>query len=363
MISRRFLRELDYFILSGVLVLAMMGLFAIYSASDQGMGDGFFLRQLLWIGLGVGVCFMVALVDYRLLINHALLLYGLGIVLLVAVLFFGTEVKGSKSWLAVAGMRFQPSEIVKVLVVLALARYLEEFSESTLKRRHFLTATAITLLPAFLIVLQGDLGTALTYLSILLGVLIVAGARARFLMGLMVIALSTAPVSWFLLKSYQKERILIILDPDRDPKGIGYQTHQSQIAIGSGGLVGKGLGHGLQVRLGFVPEVRTDFIFAILAEEIGLLGSGGTLLLYLFVLTRLLQIAAVARDRCGTLIVTGIASLICFHVVINVGMALGLVPPVGVPLSLVSYGGSVTITTFFAVGLALGIRARRFVYS
>ena len=185
----------------------------------------------------------------------------------------------------------------------------------------------------------------------------------RFLIGILFITLCLTPVGWFLLKDYQKERILVTLDTGRDPQGIGYQSRQSQIAIGSGGLFGKGLGQGLQSQLGFVPEIHTDFIFAILAEEIGFVGSIFMLMLYLLVLMHLVRIAENARDRVGILLVTGVTSFICFHVAINVSMTLGIVPPIGIPLPLLSYGGSSTITAFAALGLALNVHQRRFVYS
>ncbi len=223
--------------------------------------------------------------------------------------------------------------------------------------------SVITLVPAFLIVLQGDLGTALMYLPVVAGMtMVVTGLRMRFFVGVLMFSLLIAPIAWFSLKDYQKQRILVTFDPELDPQGIGYQARQSQIAIGSGGLLGKGVGQGLQSKLGFVPEVHTDFIFALLAEETGLVGASLILMLYLLVLTRLIYIAEVARDRVGILIVTGVASLMFFHVMVNVGMTLGVLPAVGIPLPLLSYGGSSTLTTFAAVGLALNVFQRRFVY-
>ena len=212
-------------------------------------------------------------------------------------------------------------------MVLVLAQYLCEFNDSYLRRKHYLILGSLTLFPMILITLQGDLGTALMYLPILLGILVVSGLRMRFLLVCLLCSVLAAPVGWAFLKDYQKQRILVTLDPELDPQGIGYQSRQSQIAIGSGGLFGKGLGHGLQSQLGFVPEIHTDFIFAILAEEIGFVGSVFILMLYLLVLVRLVHIAESAQDRLGILIVTGIASLIFFHVGINVGMTFGLVPP------------------------------------
>ncbi|MDA2924953.1 rod shape-determining protein RodA, partial [Acidobacteria bacterium AH-259-L09] len=344
--ARKILSQFDYFLFGASLILALFGALGIYNAGAEGGDSSIFLRQLLWIGLGVAVCLFVMSIDYHFLADHAFLLYGLSILLLVGVLFWGTEINNSRSWLTFAGVRFQPSETAKVVLILALAQYLGELNENYLRRKHFLILASITFLPITLVVLQGDLGTALMYLPIFVGITIVAGLKMRFLAGLLIVLLCLAPLSWFYLKDYQKQRILVTFDPELDPQGIGYQTRQSQIAIGSGGLFGKGLGQGLQSQLGFVPEIHTDFIFALLAEETGLVGAIFILMLYLLVLMRLLRIAETARDRVGILIITGIASLTFFHVVVNVGMTLGILPSIGIPLPLLSYGGSAILTTF-----------------
>jgi rod shape determining protein RodA len=363
MLTRRFLSQFDYFLFLAVVILALIGALGIYNASAEDGNYSLFARHLLWLGVGVIVCLLITTIDYHFLTDHAFLFYGLTTLLLLSILLFGTEINGSKSWFTIGEISFQPSEIAKVALILVLARYLSEISASYLKHRHLFALGGLTLCPMLLITLQGDLGTALMYLPILLGVVIVAGLRMRFLMGILIIALCVAPLGWYLLKDYQKERILVTLDPGRDPQGVGYQSRQSQIAIGSGGLFGKGLGQGLQSQLGFVPEVHTDFIFAILAEEIGFVGAICILMLYLLVLMRLIRIAGKARDRVGILLITGVTSLIFFHVAINVSMTLGIVPPIGIPLPLLSYGGSSTITTFAALGLALNVHQRRFVYS
>ena len=363
MLTRRFLSQFDYFLFLAVVILALIGALGIYNASAEEGNYSLFARHLLWLGVGIIVCLCITTIDYHFLTDHAFLFYGLTTLLLLSILLFGTEINGSKSWFNIGEISFQPSEIAKVALILVLARYLSEISASYLEHRHLFALGGLTLCPMLLITLQGDLGTALMYLPILLGVVIVAGLRMRFLMGILIITLCVTPLGWYLLKDYQKERILVTLDPGRDPQGIGYQSHQSQIAIGSGGLLGKGLGQGLQSQLGFVPEVHTDFIFAILAEEIGFVGSICILMLYLLVLMRLIRIAGKARDRVGILLITGVTSLIFFHVAINVSMTLGIVPPIGIPLPLLSYGGSSTITTFTALGLALNVHQRRFVYS
>ena len=211
-------------------------------------------------------------------------------------------------------------------------------------------------------VLQGDMGTALMYFPILGGMMLVAGLRLRFLVAILLICALLAPLGWFMLHDYQRARILVTFNPDLDPQGVGYQARQSKIAIGSGGWTGKGLGQGSQSQLGFVPEIRTDFIFALLAEEHGLLGAAAILLLYLFVLFRITGAAELSRDRTGLLIVTGVGCLLFAHVVTNVGMTLGLLPAIGVPLPFVSYGGSAILAMFAAIGLVFNVRYRRFVY-
>ena len=362
MFGNKSLPKLDYLLFGASLGLAFFGVLGIYSAASSG-SPGIFVRQFFWIILGVGVCLIVASVDYHLLVDHGLQFYLCSLGLLGGLLLFGTEINGSKSWIVLGDVQFQPSEIVKLAVILALAQYLGQISRNRLTWQHYTGLSAMILAPVVLIVLQGDLGTALTYLPILAGMtLLVTGLRKKLLLGMLVFSLVVTPLTWLALKDYQKQRILVTLDPDLDPQGIGYQTRQSRIAIGSGGLLGKGVGQGLQSKLGFVPEVHTDFIFALLAEEIGFVGASIILMLYLLVLMRLIHIAETARDRVGILIVTGVASLMFFHVVVNVGMTLGILPAIGIPLPLLSYGGSSIVTTFAALGLALSVFQRRFVY-
>jgi rod shape determining protein RodA len=356
------LSRFDYVLFTVALLLVASGLAGVYSATLHGAGAGEFHRQLLWTGVGLLVCFSVLSVDYHMLADHAYLLYFGSLVMLGLVLLFGEEIHGSKSWVGIWGIGGQPSELVKVVVILTLTRYLASLNENYLRRGHFFTLAALTLAPVILVILQGDLGTALMFFPILIGMMLVAGLKLRFIIGALVVALCMAPVGWMCLKDYQKQRILATLDPGLDPQGVGYQVQQSQIAIGSGGMFGRGLGEGMQSQLGFVPEVQTDFIFSLLAEETGFVGACVLLLLFLVLVTRLFRIAGQARDRTGILIVTGIASLVLFHVVVNVGMTLGMVPPIGIPLPLVSYGGSSALSTFAALGLALNVHARRFVY-
>lgn len=362
MIDRRIFSQFDYLLFSAVLVLAILGAIGVYSATSHAGGNGLYMRQLLWIAVGICLCFVVASFDYHFLTEHILFLYIGAILLLIGILIFGKEVNGNRSWIGYGSFGFQPSEMIKIVVILAVTRYLCELNENFLGQRHVLGVAGIAGLPMILVVLQGDLGTAAMYFPMVLAMLLVAGIRLRILVVLLLAGALLAPAGWMVLKDYQKQRILVTLDPGLDPQGYGYQVRQSQIAIGSGGITGRGLGNGMQSQLGFVPEIHTDFIFALLAEETGLIGGVFILALYLFVLWRLISIAERARDRQGILIITGISALIFVHVTVNVGMALGLVPPIGIPLPLLSYGGSATLTIFLALGLALNVYYRRFVY-
>lgn len=362
MINRRLLSQFDYLLFGATVLLALIGIAGIYSAGGTD-GSSAYSRQMIWVAVGIAVFLVFAVIDYRLLTDHAYLFYSLGIGLLIAILLFGTEIQGNKSWIKIGGFSFQFSEIVKVFLIITLSRYLAEISNRALTRRNLLNALLIVGFPLALILLQGDLGTAILYFPIAISMLLVAGMRLRVLGILALAALCLSPVGWMVLKDYQKQRILSAFDPSLDPQGIGYQTRQSQIAIGSGGVSGRGYGNGLQSQLGFVPEIHTDFIFALLAEETGLLGGLGILALYFLLLSRLVTIAEEARDRTGILIAAGAVGLLGSHVVVNVGMVLGIMPAVGIPLPLLSYGGSSTISMFAALGLVASVHYRRFLYS
>jgi rod shape determining protein RodA len=363
MISSRTLRQFDFSLLGITLALAMVGVLGVYSASLNGNEATLYLKQLLRVGFGLGVCLAAVFFGYHQLVDRAYTFYALSLLVLVGVLIFGTEINGSKSWISFGGWNLQPSEFTKIVIILALTRYLAEGSRTDLSGRQILGLVALCTPPVVLIILQRDLGTAVTYAPILVGIMLVAGVRPKVLIGLSLVVILLAPVGWLGLKDYQRQRVLVTFDPELDPQGIGYQTRQSQIAIGSGGLYGRGLGNGLQSQLGFVPESHTDLIFALLAEETGFFGATCILLLYLAMISRLVFLDEKARDRAGILIIAGVLSMVFSHVVINVGMALGIAPAIGIPLPLLSYGGSSTLTTFVAIGLALNVGLRRFVYS
>jgi rod shape determining protein RodA len=355
---RQLVGQFDLVLFTAAVGLAAVGVLGVFSVGGAALG----WSQAGRVGLGLLVCMAALYFDYRRLMDLSPLIYLASLAGLVAVLFVGIEVNGNQNWLSIAGFTFQPSELAKITCLLLLVRVLAENDGEYLSRRLLITAGLITAVPMALIILQKDLGTAFMYLPMAGALLFVAGIRARAAVVVTLIMLAAAPVVWIGLKDYQRQRVLVTLDPDLDPLGFGYQTRQSQIAIGSGGLFGRGLGQGLQSQLGFVPESHTDFIFTLLAEEIGFFGAVAILLTYLLVISRLVTLGRSAKDRTGILLVAGVLGLLASHVVVNIGMALGLLPPIGIPLPLLSYGGSSALSVFAALGLALNVGVRRYMY-
>lgn len=364
MIDRRLLAHMDWVLLAAVLLLAAIGLAMIYSATydpvRQAPGPQFRV-QLVALVLGLlGLAVTVA-VDYRRFADQAVPLYGLLVLLLVYVLWFGATRGGSRRWIALGAVNLQPSEFARLAVALVLAVYYAEHRRPERTAADFTVAGAIVLVPLLLIARQPDLGTAVTLLPVFLGVGFAAGLRLRWLAALGVVLLLAAPIVWtYALEDYQRTRLVTFLDPERDPRGAGYQQIQARITVGSGGLTGKGFMQGTQSRYKFLPVAHNDFIFSVLAEEFGFLGVLATLGLYLFVIVRALEAARVARDRLGAYLVVGIVSGFAFQVVYNISMSAGLAPVKGLTLPLMSYGGSSLVATLAGLGLVLNVRMRRF---
>ena len=358
--SQRFWRDFDWVLLFVALMLSVIGLVEIYS-STLNMESNFLLRQLIWVGMGVLLLFVVAAIDYPVFVENVLPLY-VGVVLILAyVLFFGHTVSGSRSWFGIGSLGLQPSEIAKMVVVITMARYMGESKERYMRFLQIVTVSAICALPAFLVALQPDLGTAITFIPILAFGLFVRGVRPMvFVSGLLIVIL-LIPLTWLVLKDYQKDRIIIFLQPETDPLGSGYQVIQSKIAIGSGGFWGKGLFEGSQNQLGFLPTRHTDFIFSVVAEELGFIGVSITLSLLLALILRALSGAFMARDNLGLFIVVGVVGMFVFHILVNVGMVIGFMPITGIPLPFVSYGGSSVLTAFIGLGLIISVRRCRYV--
>lgn len=360
-LDRRALLSFDWLWFLALLGLATAGLFAIWSATEGTGLDSYLGRQVLYLGAALVLFFLLLYFDYHLYTDYISFLYAAGLSALVLVLFVGKAVHSSKSWIPVGAFSFQPSELVKVLALIALAKYYSESERDHLDLQELMTGGLICLVPMALVVLQGDLGTAMTFVPIFVVLSFMGGLRRRHvLVALLVIAIAS-PLGWVMLKDYQRGRIQTVFNPANDPLHLGYQTIQSKIAIGSGRMLGKGFKQGSQSQLGFLPARQTDFVFAVLSEEKGFVGSTAALSLFLFVFFRLLKTAREAKDRVGAMLVTGVLSLLLFHVVINVGMVVGLLPIAGIPLPFVSAGGSSLISSFAAMSLCMNVRMRRYV--
>lgn len=354
-------RDFDWPLLLIVLSICALSLLQIHSATQNGNLAGMHMRQFWWIVLGIVAMLVMARVDYHAILDQAPILYLTGLGLLGAVLVAGTTKFGAKRWLTLGGMDFQVSELVKLIIIIVLARYLSEVRTDRLTLGDLVKVAFLTGVPLSLILLQPDLGTALVLVPVAVVGVFLAGLEWRHMVALALIAALLVPVGWFFLKPYQKERIQTFLNPGEDPRGSGYQVLQSKIAVGSGGFWGKGVGQGSQNQGGFLPVRWSDFILAALAEEMGFAGVFLTLLLYLALLFRLVQNAQRANDRAGMYIVMGVAAVIGFHVLVNVAMVIGYMPVTGIPLPLMSYGGSATLFVFMALGLVMNVRMRRFV--
>jgi rod shape determining protein RodA len=366
MIDRRMLLNIDWMLLLLVFVIGAGGLITVYSATNGRLEthlDGLYLKQIYWFCAGLVFMVLVTLVDYQHLSRSSYLLLALGILLLVGVFAFGRVASGARRWLTVGPVSIQPSEIVKVFLVLSFARYFTEIRrDGGLRLRDLLIPCVMVVVPFVLIAKQPDLGTALVLFFVACTLVFASGFPLKILLSLMGVGLVALPIAWMFLKDYQKIRVITLLNPDFDPLGAGYHSWQSKIAIGSGGFWGKGFLAGTQSGLNFLPEKHTDFIFAVFAEEWGFVGTAVLLVLYMALILRGLSIAYTSKDRLGSLIATGVVAMLSVYILFNIGMTVGLTPVVGLPLPLFSYGGSSMLATLIAVGLLLNIRMRRFLY-
>ena len=348
--------HLDGPLLAAVLAVCTAGLIVLYSAAGENVG--IFLGQAARVGLGLVVLVVVAQVPPRLMRTGAPWLFALGVLLLVAVALVGDVSMGAQRWLDLKVVRFQPSEIMKLAVPLACAWYLHDRPLPPDLRTVIVVGVAV-LVPTLLIAEQPDLGTALLVASGGALVVLLAGLQLRYIFGLGALVLATVPVAWHFMHDYQRQRVLTFLDPQNDPLGAGYHTIQSQIAIGSGGLFGKGYMNGSQAQLEFLPERSTDFIFAVIGEEWGLVGLGVLMVLYLMVIARGLYVAVQAQDTFSRLMAGALTLTFTVYVFVNSGMVAGLLPVVGVPLPLVSYGGTSLVTLMAGFGILMSIHSRR----
>ncbi|KAA0252051.1 MAG: rod shape-determining protein RodA [Acidobacteria bacterium] len=355
-------RRLDVPFLLAVLALTLVGVAMVHSTTSGGPRADLWTRQLLFAAAGlVGALVLVAL-DYRLLVKYAPWLFAGALLVLLYLPLFAPRIAGARSWVRLGGgFLLQPSEFAKLAVALVLARVLESDDRAFLSGRTVAVLAACVGAPVLLVLLQPDLGVALTYVPLLLSALYFGGMKGRFWAALLLSGALLAGGSWFFLKEYQKDRIRTFLDPDLEARGAGYQVRQARIAIGSGGILGKGWRKGTQSRLGFLPVRHTDFVFAALAEEWGFVGVGGVLGLFGLLLHRGLAIAREARDRGGSMLVLLIVVNLTTQALVNVAMNVGLLPTTGITLPYVSYGGSSLLACWAMAGLCLSVARRRFV--
>jgi rod shape determining protein RodA len=365
---RRFLslRDFDWPLLGVVLILCSISVLEIYSATLHTKYVGFHNKQILWIAGGLVAMFFFAKIDYHKLIDYVPWVYGIFILLLGVVLIpgIGHKALGARRWIKIGPLLFQPSEWIKFILILAVARYFANLGGRSLSWKEIGKAFLLVGIPLLLVLKQPDLGTALTFTPILVTGLFLGGINFRQGLTLCFCAIVLVGGIWTsgrVLKPYQKARLTSFVNPDSDPKGTGYQIRQSLIAVGSGGVWGKGVAKGTQTQGDFLPIPHADFIFAALSEEYGFAGAIFVLLLYFYILMRLIQNAQTAADLPGSLLIMGIVAVLTFQIAVNVGMVIGFMPVTGIPLPLMSYGGSSVLFTFLALGAAMNVRMRRFV--
>lgn len=358
--DRRLIKNFDWFLFLITLLISIIGLVNLYSATYQ-TGFKVFQKQLVWAVLGVVAMVLISFIDYRTLERYTHHMYAVFILLLITVLVFSKAILGSKRWISIGPVTIQPSEFVKILIILVLAKfYYNDFEGGPYGLRDLVKPILFIALPSVLVLLQPDLGTALIILLTSASLVFFMGVRLKSLMFILVLILGFSYPAWhFALKDYQKERIETFLDPSRDPLGSGYNAIQSQIAVGSGKFLGKGFKKGSQTQLRFIPEQHTDFAFSVLSEEWGFIGAVFTLLLYFLLILWILDVASLAKDKFSMAVSFGVASMFFWHTLINIGMVTGIMPVVGVPLPLLSYGGSSALAAMMGIGIVLGIRMRK----
>lgn len=395
----------DYITFLVVIMLVFCGLLAIYSATNTGNEEvsQFFSRQMLWAIFGITLMVIVNFLPGKLLIKVSYALYGITILLLILVFFVGKAGQGAERWLVLGPIRIQPSELAKLATILAVSRFLSDKYADVNKFRYLISTVILILIPFLLIARQPDLGTALVFLALIIPVLFWAGLNWFYLfviisplltlilsfnlwafMGLMILIIIllylskrklyiaviifliniivgiATPKIWDQLHPYQQKRILTFINPEKDPKGAGYQIIQSQVAIGSGGIWGKGYLKGSQTHLRFLPAQHTDFIFSVIGEEFGYFGVAIILSLFLILLLRLVFLASSVRNQFGSMSIIGITTVIFFHIIINIGMTIGLAPVTGLPLPFLSYGGSFLMVNLLMIGVVLNISKNKF---
>jgi len=359
MIDRRLLENFDFILFFTTIILCLVGIIFIKSATSAFEID-YAKKQLLYFSLGLVGLIIAITFNYSKIAKHTISIYALSVLLLVVVLLMGKGISGAKRWISLGIVSFQPSELFKITSILMIAYYLDKVGKRVSSSKILSYVFLIMLLPVLLIIIQPDLGTALSLIFVIFTIVFVSEGSIRNMLIVIGISLASCPFLWRFLRTYQKKRLMVFINPDIDPLGTGYAIIQSKIAVGAGGLFGYGWRRGYQTHLNFIPEHHTDFIFSTVAEEWGFIGACVLLLLYAILFWRMFSLATLVRDKLGLLIIVGVISLFGAQVFINIGMAIGIMPITGLTLPFLSYGGSSLVANMFLVGLILNIGMRRF---
>ncbi len=365
MIDRRLFTHFDWTLLGIVLLIASIGILNLYSTTlgGESAGPPLYLKQIFWLLIGLSVMVVIAFTEYRFYSDFAYIFYMTAFFFLLVVMGYGIITSGAQRWIKIGSISFQPSEFVKISLILALAKFFQRPpSREGYALKDLTLPFLLLLLPMGLILKQPDLGTAIILFLIFFSILIFVKIRWSTLLTIGLGGAAILPISWSFLKEYQKKRVITFFNPELDPLGAGYHIIQSKIAVGSGGIFGKGFMKGTQCRLGFLPEQQTDFIFSALGEEWGLVGSLLIVGLYFILVLWGLRIAVQSKDRFGAILSFGVAAMFFWHIFINIGMVLGMMPVVGIPLPLLSYGGSFLLSTMIGMGLLLNVSMRRYLF-
>jgi rod shape determining protein RodA len=365
MIDRRLFTHFDWTLVGIVLLIASAGILNLYSTTlgGESAGTPLYLKQIFWLLIGLSVMVVIAFIEYRFYSDFAYIVYTVAFFFLLVVMGYGIITSGAQRWIKIGSISFQPSEFVKISLILALAKFFQRPpSREGYSLKDLTLPFLLLLLPMGLILKQPDLGTAIILLLIFFSILIFVKIRWSTLLTIGLGGAAILPISWSFLKEYQKRRIITFFNPELDPLGAGYHIIQSKIAVGSGEMIGKGFMKGTQCRLGFLPEQQTDFIFSALGEEWGLVGSLLIVGLYFILILWGLRIAVQSKDRFGAILSFGVVAMFFWHIFINIGMVLGMMPVVGIPLPLLSYGGSFLLSTMIGMGLLLNVSMRRYLF-
>ncbi len=359
---KRELKNMEWGILIAAIILSIIGIVALFSATQETEYDEF-SKQIIWLVLSLITMVIIMFIDYNLLLKASPVLYGLTIVLLIAVLFT-KPVNGATSWFNIGAFSLQPGEFAKVTVILFLTYVITKIQRKGQEEINKPTRLLIILLalavPVLLIVKQPDYGTALAFIVAMALMLFASGLDKKYIIGTILLVVIAVPLLYnFVLPEHAKTRIDVFLNPESDPRGSGYNIIQSKLAIGAGGLTGMGLLKGNQTQLGFLYPKTTDFIYSVIGEEMGFIVAGAIILLFVYLITKSIYVAKTAKDKAGSMIAIGITGIFLFHVLENIGMVMGLLPITGVPLPFVSYGGSSLITNFICIGLLMNISGKR----